>query len=93
MFSRGNIGRVVGQDHDPPFRELAELFQNRTDDVTVDVLLAEHCDESHLRSAIQFFPSGMSCGGVIALARLGIGYEIRVNWLTGGIEIVSFRRS
>jgi general secretion pathway protein H len=62
-------------------------------DVMVDALLAEHCDQSRLRSAIQFFPSGMSCGGVITLTRLGIGYEIRVNWLTGGIEIVSFRHS
>jgi hypothetical protein len=25
---------------------------------------------------------------VIALTRLGVGYQIRVNWLTGGVEIV-----
>jgi general secretion pathway protein H len=31
----------------------------------------------------------MSCGGTIALSRLGRRYEIRVNWLTGGIDIVS----
>jgi general secretion pathway protein H len=37
---------------------------------------------------IVFFASGMSCGGVIALTRLGVGYQIRVNWLTGGVEIV-----
>ena len=37
---------------------------------------------------ISFFPSGMSCGGVIALTRLGVGYQIRVNWLTGGVEVV-----
>jgi general secretion pathway protein H len=30
----------------------------------------------------------MSCGGAIALTRLDFGYEIRVNWLTGGVEIV-----
>jgi general secretion pathway protein H len=30
----------------------------------------------------------MSCGGVIALTRLGVGYQIRVNWLTGGVEVV-----
>ena len=29
------------------------------------------------------------CGGTIALARPGMGYEIRVNWLTGGVEIVA----
>jgi len=31
----------------------------------------------------------MSCGGSIALSRLDRTYEIRVNWLTGRIEIVS----
>ena len=30
----------------------------------------------------------MSCGGVITLSRLGIGYEVRVNWLTGGVELL-----
>jgi general secretion pathway protein H len=35
----------------------------------------------------------MSCGGVIALTRSGVGYEVRVNWLTGGIEIVPLARS
>ena len=39
--------------------------------------------------SISFFPSGMSCGGVIALTRHGVGYEVRVNWLTGGVEIVA----
>jgi general secretion pathway protein H len=33
----------------------------------------------------------MSCGGVIGLTRLDYGYEIRVNWLTGGIEIVALK--
>ena len=33
----------------------------------------------------------MSCGGAIALTRLGIGYEIRINWLTGGVEVVPRR--
>ena len=37
-----------------------------------------------------FFSTGMSCGGVITLSRLGSGYEVRVNWLTGGVEIVPF---
>jgi len=30
----------------------------------------------------------MSCGGVIALSRPGMGVEVRVNWLTGGVDIV-----
>ena len=39
-------------------------------------------------SAIRFFANGMSCGGTIALTTLDASYEIRVNWLTGRIEIV-----
>jgi len=35
------------------------------------------------------FVSGMSCGGAVALTRADVGYEVRVNWLTGRIEIVS----
>ena len=58
-------------------------------DVTVDAALATRCADRLAGRSIDFFPSGMSCGGTIALARPGIGYEIRVNWLTGGVEIVT----
>jgi general secretion pathway protein H len=59
------------------------------DDVTMDTLLAERCAQLLTRSKINFFSSGMSCGGTIALTRLGFGYEIRVNWLTGRVDIVA----
>jgi general secretion pathway protein H len=58
-------------------------------DVTVDAALASRCADREAGRSIDFFPSGMSCGGTIALARPGMGYEIRVNWLTGGVEIVA----
>ena len=57
-------------------------------DVTVQAVLASRCANRPAGHSIDFFPSGMSCGGVIALARPGMGYEVRVNWLTGGVEIV-----
>ena len=57
-------------------------------DVTVDATLATRCADRNAGRSIDFFPSGMSCGGVIALARPGMGYEVRVNWLTGGVDIV-----
>ncbi len=60
-------------------------------DVAFDALLAARCDKYPARATIHFFSSGMSCGGVIALTRPGFGYEIRVNWLTGGVEIVTVR--
>ncbi len=63
-------------------------------DVAVDTLLAARCgrDRSGGR-AIRFFSSGMSCGGTIALTRSHVSYEIRVNWFTGGVDIVSFNRT
>jgi general secretion pathway protein H len=59
------------------------------DDVHFDALLPQTCNQRAVFSTINFFANGMSCGGTIALSRLDMGYEIRVNWLTGRIEIVS----
>ena len=33
----------------------------------------------------------MSCGGAVTLTRYGVGYEVRVNWLMGGVEVVAHR--
>jgi general secretion pathway protein H len=63
------------------------------DDVTFDALLPARCGHYQGGSTIRFFASGMSCGGVISLTRAGVGYQVRVNWLTGGVEIVPFNRS
>jgi general secretion pathway protein H len=57
-------------------------------DVRFDATLAARCNDRPAGSNISFFSSGMSCGGVLALSRLGAGFEIRVNWLTGGVEVV-----
>jgi general secretion pathway protein H len=59
------------------------------DDVRFDALLPQTCRQHAALSTISFFADGMSCGGSIALTRLDMAYEIRVNWLTGRIEIVS----
>jgi general secretion pathway protein H len=57
-------------------------------DVVLDAVLASRCADRSAGRSIDFFPSGMSCGGVIALSRPGMGVEVRVNWLTGGVDIV-----
>lgn len=62
------------------------------DDVIFDAMLAARCNQRPSGPTIRFFASGMSCGGAIALTRLGVGYEIRVNWLTGGVEVVPSER-
>src|SRR5690242_147903 len=40
-------------------------------DVSVEALLSARCNQLSAGSAITFFPSGMSCGGAIALTRSG----------------------
>jgi general secretion pathway protein H len=78
---------------DAPSRLIRSGATGRTvrvpDDVTFDALLPARCGRFQARSAIRFLSSGMSCGGVITLSRFGGGYEVRVNWLTGGIEVVT----
>jgi general secretion pathway protein H len=58
-------------------------------DVHFEAVLASRCNQRAAGTTINFFGSGMSCGGTIALTRLGAGYQIRVNWLTGGVEVVA----
>ena len=62
-------------------------------DVAFDTLLSARCYQSPAGRTIHFFSSGMSCGGVIALTRLGTSYEVRVNWFTGGVEVASLNRT
>nr|WP_281287223.1 prepilin-type N-terminal cleavage/methylation domain-containing protein [Blastochloris sulfoviridis] len=59
------------------------------EDVAFEALLPQTCEGRPALSTISFFSSGMSCGGVIRLMRFGNGFDVRVNWLTGGIDIVA----
>src|SRR5262249_53709441 len=59
------------------------------DDVVFEAILPELCNSRPALSTIGFLPTGMSCGGTIVLTRLGVAYEITVNWLTGGVEVGS----
>ncbi|HEY4847455.1 MAG TPA: prepilin-type N-terminal cleavage/methylation domain-containing protein [Methylocella sp.] len=56
-------------------------------DVGFNAVLARQCGQQAAGTTIQFGPSGMSCGGTIFLSRLGTTLEVRINWLTGGVEI------
>jgi general secretion pathway protein H len=61
--------------------------------VSFQTLLAQRCGDRRVGGTIDFFPGGASCGGVIAIARQGVGYQIRVNWLTRGVEVVATGKS
>jgi general secretion pathway protein H len=60
-------------------------------DVSIEAVTAANCPGGSGGQTIDFFPSGRSCGGTLALFIPGMRYEVRVNWLTGGIEIVPQR--
>jgi general secretion pathway protein H len=40
-------------------------------------------------AVVRFHPDGASSGAVLKLSREGAEYEVRVNWYTGGVAIVS----
>jgi general secretion pathway protein H len=61
---------------------------NMPEDVHFEAMLAARCNQHAAGHTIEFFASGMSCGGTIRLSRPGLAYDIRANWLTGGIEVV-----
>jgi general secretion pathway protein H len=56
-------------------------------DVAFDALVADACDGRPARDSIEFFANGMSCGGAIFIGRGDVRFEIRVNWLTGVVEV------
>ena len=58
-------------------------------DVAFDAIVAQTCAGRSNGAAIGFLPSGMSCGGTVALARPGVAFQVKVNWYTGGVEIVA----
>jgi general secretion pathway protein H len=57
-------------------------------DVGFRAVLARQCGGSSAGTSVAFLPSGMSCGGTIFLSRPGTMFEVRITWLTGGIEVV-----
>ena len=39
------------------------------------------------RAAVRFFPDGSSTGGMIEVGGDGVNYQIKVDWLTGGVRV------
>ena len=55
-------------------------------DVAIDVLGADAVFAGE-REVVRFVPDGSASGAVMRLSREGAGYEIRVNWFTGGVSV------
>ena len=56
-------------------------------DVTLDLLGVKE-PWAGRRLVVRFEADGSSSGTVLRLVRGGAGYEIRVNWYTGGVTVV-----
>lgn len=85
-------GREIATFVDAPGRTIRSGATGRVvriaSDVTVEAIFAARCNNRPAGTTIRHLPSGMSCGGAVALTRLGSGFQVRVNWLTGGVEVV-----
>lgn len=62
-------------------------------DLTFEVTTATPCSLGDRRYQITFNPDGSSCGGVVRLAKGGRSFRIRVNWLTGWVDVVGPERT
>jgi len=55
-------------------------------DVIVD-LLGTSIPSISRATVVRFHPDGASSGAVVRLSREKAGYEIRINWYTGGVSV------
>jgi general secretion pathway protein H len=58
-------------------------------DVRLEVIASQLCADQAGRFAIRFAPDGRSCGAIVHVAKGELDWRIRVNWLTGLIDIVA----
>lgn len=88
-----NSGRVVATRIDVNGRRLTGGSDGKViaipQDVVLDVIASDVCPADGGQLAISFAADGRSCGAVISLAKGGRDWRIRVNWLTGLIDVVA----
>jgi general secretion pathway protein H len=58
-------------------------------DVRLEVIASQLCADQPGRFAIRFAPDGRSCGAIVHVAKGELDWRVRVNWLTGMIDIVA----
>jgi general secretion pathway protein H len=57
-------------------------------DIAMSITTGAQCIAGAQRFAIAFAPDGTSCGGVIVLSKGAQSYSIRINWLSGMVDVV-----
>jgi len=58
------------------------------DDISMDILTGSSCSRGGRLFFISFAPDGSSCGASLFLAKGSSKYVIRINWLTGMVDVV-----
>ena len=59
------------------------------DDVDIRATVTAGCGSAKDTASFEFYPDGRACGGELTLGRDGAIFQVRVDWLTGGVEIVA----
>lgn len=81
------VETYVNASHRVARSRVTERAVHLPPDVAVEAPLASRCNQQRSDRIIQFFFTGVSCGSVITLKRQQVGYQVRVNWLTGGFDV------
>ncbi len=58
-------------------------------DLDLEVLASDTCTRGPGLFAIAFAPDGRSCGAVIRISKGTLDWRIRINWLTGFVDVVA----
>jgi general secretion pathway protein H len=86
-------GREIATRVDVINRKVSSGYADTTvtlpSDVNLDVIASQLCADRPGSFAIRFAPDGRSCGAVVNVTRGDLAWRIRVNWLTGLIDIVA----
>jgi len=86
-------GREVATRIDVPARTVAGSAAGQLvmlpEDLVLDVVASDLCAAGQGQFAIAFAPDGRSCGAVIRISRGTRDWRIRINWLTGFVDVVA----
>jgi general secretion pathway protein H len=91
--SAARSGSEVGTRVDLADKRIASGSSRQTinlpRDVTLDLIASDTCRSPRGEFAVVFSADGRSCGAVITLAKGGRDWKVRINWLTGFIDVVA----
>jgi general secretion pathway protein H len=86
-------GSEIATRIDVPERTVASSASRRVvilpEDLNLEVLASDICLVAPGRFAIAFAADGRSCGAVIRISKGTVDWRIRINWLTGYVDVVA----